>query len=304
MRCGNCGRELPGNVSFCPGCGTPVAPANYSAPAPGVSFGDAPRAPLSGVGQPRKKSGCVKALIVLLVIGVLVLVGLGIAGYFGYRYAEDKLKSSEAYTVAVDALKSDPEVAAKMGEIKETGFPVGSFSENAGGTGMAAYHMSVTGTKASGQFDVAMTRRAGKWYMGMGRVTLANGERIELHPTLGEGVPLAPPADEPPAPPGGSRGKKEEAGVVNVGALDGKAVSKPAPPYPPAAKAARASGVVTVEVAVDERGGVTSAHATAGHTLLRAAAEAAARQARFSPTLVAGRPAKVRGTITYNFLLQ
>ena len=295
MRCGNCGRELPGNVSFCPGCGTPTAPASYSAPAPGVSFGDAPRAPLSGVGQPRKKSGCGKALVVLLIIGVLVLVGLGIAGYFGYRYAEDKLKSSEAYAVAVAALKSDPEVAEKMGEIKETGFPIGSFSENAGGTGMAAYHMSVTGTKASGQFDVAMTRRGGKWYMGTGRVTLANGERIELPPTLA--------GDAPPAPPGALKGK-DEAGVVNVGVLDAKAVSKPAPPYPPAAKAARASGAVTVEVVVDERGGVTSARATAGHALLRAAAEAAARQARFSPTLVAGRPAKVRGTITYNFVLQ
>jgi len=39
-----------------------------------------------------------------------------------------------------------------------------------------------------------------------------------------------------------------------------------------------------------------------GHPLLRAAAVAAARGARFSPTKLSGQPVKVSGVITYNFV--
>jgi TonB family protein len=312
MRCGNCGNELRGEGRFCPACGTPVAPADYSAPAdrpgggayerPASTFGDAPRPPLAaqGLAHRGKKSGCWKALVVLLVIGVLLLVALGVAGYFGYSFLEGKLKSSEAYTVAVAALKEDAGVAAKLGEIKETGFPIGNFSENADGSGVAAYRMSVTGSKASGNYDVAMTRSERKWHLRMGRVTLANGEVVVLRQTFDESAPPVPPelTGVPPAPPAG---KTEPGGFVSAGVLNGKATSKPEPAYPPVARAARASGLVTVEVIVDEQGKVTSARATSGHPLLRASAEAAARQARFTPTRLSGRAVKVKGVVTYNF---
>lgn len=87
------------------------------------------------------------------------------------------------------------------------------------------------------------------------------------------------------------------------GALDGKAISKPAPFYPPIAKAARASGAVTVRVVVDESGRVVSASPISGHPLLQRTAAVAARQARFAPTLLAGQPVKVSGVITYDFVL-
>ena len=91
---------------------------------------------------------------------------------------------------------------------------------------------------------------------------------------------------------------------ISGGVLNGKAISKPAPPYPAVAKAARASGVVVVQITVDENGRVISASAVSGHPLLRQAAQQAAHQARFSPTLLSGQPVKVTGTITYNFNLQ
>ncbi|HEX6187185.1 MAG TPA: TonB family protein [Pyrinomonadaceae bacterium] len=103
----------------------------------------------------------------------------------------------------------------------------------------------------------------------------------------------APPPPKPPVPK-----------VVSGGVLNGKAISKPQPAYPPIAKAARASGTVTVQVLVDERGNVISANAVSGHPLLRPSAVAAARQAKFSPTLLSGQPVKVTGVITYNFVLQ
>jgi TonB family protein len=68
------------------------------------------------------------------------------------------------------------------------------------------------------------------------------------------------------------------------------------------ARAAHASGTVNVQVTVDEKGNVTSASAVSGHPLLRAAAIAAARQARFAPTKLSGTPVKVTGIIVYNFV--
>lgn len=304
MRCGNCGNELRGEARFCSVCGAAVAPAQppYSAPQPqqppAATFGDAPRPQLSGVGQPPKKSGCGKALLVLFIIGLLVAVAVAVGGYFVYRFAEDKLKSSEAYTVAVDALKADPEVAERMGAIKETGFPLGSFEENADGTGSAVFRVSVTGERAGGNYDVTMARRDRRWQLKSGKVTLTGGGEIVVAPNGGAADDPAEELEDPDAPP---VGEVDEQGVVYAGALDAKATSKPEPPYPPLARATRASGRVVVEVVLDERGRVTSASAKSGHPLLRAAAESAARQARIAPTRLSGKTVKVRGTLSYNF---
>ncbi|MFS8086856.1 MAG: energy transducer TonB [Acidobacteriota bacterium] len=91
------------------------------------------------------------------------------------------------------------------------------------------------------------------------------------------------------------------AGGISGGVLNGKAVSLPAPVYPPIAKQAHASGTVTVQITIDEEGNVINAKAVAGHPLLQAAAVAAARQAKFSPTRLAGQPVKVQGILIYNF---
>jgi protein TonB len=109
-----------------------------------------------------------------------------------------------------------------------------------------------------------------------------------------------PPPPPPPAPTPPPKPKT----IVSGGVLNGKAISKPQPAYPQIAKAARASGTVTVQIVVDESGKVISASAVSGHPLLQQAAVAAARQARFSPTLLSGQPVKVSGVITYNFVLQ
>ncbi len=119
------------------------------------------------------------------IVGVVGLVGIGIAGYFGYKAVQEKIKASEAYTLAIAALKAHPEAQAKLGEIKETGFPLGNFTENADGTGAAAYTVSVVGTKARGQYYVVMRREARKWRVVTGKLTLADGESIDIK-TAGE----------------------------------------------------------------------------------------------------------------------
>ncbi len=91
-------------------------------------------------------------------------------------------------------------------------------------------------------------------------------------------------------------------GIISGGVLNGTAMKLPKPPYPPAARAVRASGAVTILVLIDTNGNVYSAEPTGGHPLLRAASRQAACGAQFLPTMLSGRPVKVRGIITYNFV--
>jgi hypothetical protein len=90
---------------------------------------------------------------------------------------------------------------------------------------------------------------------------------------------------------------------ISGGVLNGKATSLPKPPYPAAARAVLASGLVRVEVLIIEDGTVFSAVATEGHPLLRSPARNAACEARFEPTFLDGKPVKIAGFISYNFVL-
>jgi TonB family protein len=94
--------------------------------------------------------------------------------------------------------------------------------------------------------------------------------------------------------------------AIKGGVLNGHLVYNPSPAYPPEARQARAQGTVIVRVLVDEMGKVINAEAIGDNfnSALRRAAEHAAWRARFTPTLLAGVPVKVTGTITYNFVLQ
>lgn len=115
---------------------------------------------------------------------------------------------------------------------------------------------------------------------------------------LGSLTAVAQTTPEPPPPPPVPKMPKS----ISGGVLNGKAINLPTPPYPPAARAVNARGMVSVQVVIDEEGNVISASAVSGHPLLRAAAQAAAFGAKFSPTQLAGQPVKVTGVITYSFV--
>lgn len=125
--------------------------------------------------------------------------------------------------------------------------------------------------------------------------TRLNGEPVQVKGRLvysfvansGEVVVEAPPVPK----------------AATGGVLNGRASSLPAPAYPAAAMAVRAQGAVSVQVKIDESGNVIEAAAVSGHPLLRSAAEAAAREAKFAPTLLSGIPVKVSGILTYNFVI-
>jgi TonB family protein len=87
-------------------------------------------------------------------------------------------------------------------------------------------------------------------------------------------------------------------GPISGGMLNSKAIYLPMPEVP----AGEASGVVLVAIVVDEQGTVIEARAVSGPPHLHNAAVAAARLARFSPTLLMGEPVRVSGTLSYNFV--
>jgi TonB family protein len=113
------------------------------------------------------------------------------------------------------------------------------------------------------------------------------------------GGPVVKLDSEPPPPPA----PKPILKPVSGGVLNGTAISLPSPGYPETARRMRISGVVSVDVIVDETGKVISAVATSGPASLREVAVQAALHARFSPTKLSGQPVKVSGLINYKFAL-
>ncbi|HEV7681656.1 MAG TPA: energy transducer TonB [Pyrinomonadaceae bacterium] len=101
---------------------------------------------------------------------------------------------------------------------------------------------------------------------------------------------------DPPRLPAG------KPGAGGGGILNGRAIRLPRPDYPSQAKARHAAGVVIVQVLIDEFGNVIAACAVSGHSTLLKASEQAAREAKFSPTKLSGKPVRVVGLITYNFV--
>ena len=139
--------------------------------------------------------------------------------------------------------------------------------------------------------------------------TSEGGDSRGVPSGLPGGVPLGDPGalPSPPPPIKIEEPKKFEPKPTILrrsgGVLQGAAVKRVHPAYPPLAKTARISGSVTVEVTIDEEGNVISAHAISGHALLKKACEDSALKWKFNPTKLSGEPVKVIGTITFNFTL-
>jgi TonB family protein len=140
---------------------------------------------------------------------------------------------------------------------------------------------------------------ARKWVF---KPTLLDGKPVKQPGTLTFVFrPPPPPTSVPPTAETGAETPKKL--TVSGGVLQGKAIKKVQPPYPPIAKAARASGAVQVQVTISETGEVIEASVVSGHPLLRDAALQAARRWMFQPTELSAVPVKVQGILTFNFTL-
>lgn len=115
-------------------------------------------------------------------------------------------------------------------------------------------------------------------------------------PTTATPNNMQPPASQ--SPDGATR---MGSAPVAVGSLAPKAKQKVSPTYPSIAKAARVTGVVTVYLLVNEKGGVETVQKLDGPLQLQQAAADAARRWRFNPTVIDGQPVRVTGYLSFNF---
>ncbi|MDQ3800324.1 MAG: TonB family protein [Acidobacteriota bacterium] len=90
---------------------------------------------------------------------------------------------------------------------------------------------------------------------------------------------------------------------LQVGSLVEYATQKVNPIYPPQAKTLRMTGVVKVEVTIDEQGQVAAVQNSSGPSLLQRAAADALRKWRFKPFTRDGQPVKAKGFVNFNFNL-
>jgi len=96
--------------------------------------------------------------------------------------------------------------------------------------------------------------------------------------------------------------KTGEPDVSDAGSLNAFATKKVVPKYPPLAKQNGTTGLVRVYVIV-EAGKVIAVSRSEGPTLLRQAAEDAARQWSFQSVSIEGKPTRLNGYIDFNFSL-
>jgi TonB family protein len=90
--------------------------------------------------------------------------------------------------------------------------------------------------------------------------------------------------------------------LVTAGSLNGRETKRVSPNYPPTAKTHNVVGTVRVFAIVDENGKIWVTNSE-GPTLLRAAAEEAARNWSFPPSTFNGKPARIAGYLDFEFKL-
>ncbi|MDM7922585.1 MAG: TonB family protein, partial [Pyrinomonadaceae bacterium] len=130
----------------------------------------------------------------------------------------------------------------------------------------------------------------------------ADAEKAPVRPV--KIVSSTPRAEEPKPQPAEPKSETSApTGPMDIGSLVAYAVKQQAPRYPPTAKQMRATGVVRVDIVVDEDGNVAEIQKTTGHTLLLPAAREAIEKWKFKPFTRDGQPVKATGFVNFNFSL-
>lgn len=115
----------------------------------------------------------------------------------------------------------------------------------------------------------------------------------------------SPPKPDSPKPKPAARPTTVDNRPVRVTSsmLQGKAIERAKPGYPPLAKQIHLQGDVSVEVMISPEGRVESARVVSGHPIFSQCSREAALLWRFEPTILNGIPVRVTGVITFVFKL-
>ncbi len=108
------------------------------------------------------------------------------------------MKSSEAYKVSLDRVKSNGDVLEALGTPVEPGMFVGGSVNREGASGAAKIDYSISGPKGAAKVYVEGERHSGEWQWSLMQVKLKDGRAINL---MEEPPPPDQPQDEPPPEP-------------------------------------------------------------------------------------------------------
>lgn len=145
-----------------------------------------------------------------------------------------------------------------------------------------------------------------QWPLQGSSILLLSIDNDDLTANLGSEQPVSPPLTktlpEEPSPPPPPNNQPQTIQRLVDKVLEGNAITKVEPVYPPTARVMKAFGTVRVQITISETGRVIDAKAISGHQALRSAAVEAASKWVFKPTTVNGSPIKVQGILNFTFM--
>ena len=130
---------------------------------------------------------------------------------------------------------------------------------------------------------------------GLGAVIPGANDGMGIRHAIGQ-VELPPPP--PPRP------RKKEPMHVGGNVQESRLLKRVDPVYPELARRARVSGIVILQVTVDEEGNVSEVRVLRGHPLLDDSAVRAVQQWKYTPTRLNGEPVPVIAMVTVIFNLK
>ena len=157
-------------------------------------------------------------------------------------------------------------------------------------------HLLARERMASSQIQVASLGRSPALDAVTNRIP--NPFATKPAPADSDSVPATSTAPTPSASP--STGPEPQ--LVTMGLLSGRETKRVTPVYPPTAKSHNISGTVRVFAIIDENGKIWVTNSE-GPTLLRKAAEEAAKAWTFPPSLVNNKPVRIAGYLDFEFKL-
>ena len=227
--------------------------------------------------DPSSKMGCI-VTVGQVSLGLLLVSLVGLGGYYFY------------------STKGKSELAQNEPKYSNTAAPLPDLNSNTTANTLSSAPTNTSANSANSDHNYNSTTNAAP----SPTATRKPSPAPTPAPTATPQIPKATPTPEP-APTVITERPLPGRNVVAGGNLNGRATYLPRPAYPPLARSVNLGGTVAVRVLVDESGNVIAAEAVNGPPMLRPAAVAAARQARFAPVTVSGQPVKLRGVLTYNF---
>ncbi|MFO1462967.1 MAG: cytochrome c oxidase assembly factor Coa1 family protein [bacterium] len=151
---------------------------------------------------------------IFLGCGCLSLIVIGILGIVGFVLYQ--IKDSEAGRLAASSVRQSPTARQALGEIRDTGWPLGSISVEGGGSGTASFSMSVKGSKGRGKYYATLVRENGQWRVVSGRLELEDGRSIPLEGgATGPAAPALPDAPGSDVPLSGGRSLRADRGAAS-----------------------------------------------------------------------------------------